>query len=486
MQARRVVIVALHAGALAGDDACRTRKARADILAEKAVRRGEHQAAQAGAGAAAAGVGDALHRQRRLLGGKRILLQPLGRDFGGVEQVEVADGLGQAVPDRRGPGTGSSGETFAIATARSASPSGSDAAVAETLATRLPTKTRSEISSLSDDSVLSTLPSRTETPVERPRTATASAASAPALSGGFDQSGDAVDKLGASERWSIIARVLPGCRDGDFVARPWRTIYCSNPACAMGRRHSRLIETRDREGTLNVAVEGSIYSEMLLLLGGAVVAAPLFKRIGLGTILGYLAAGVAIGPVARLITGGEAILHVAELGIVFLLFIIGLELKPSRLWGLRRADLRPRPGAGAGHRGAARAGRAWPCSGWRCLPRWSSASGWRCRRRPLRCRSSNRTARAMPSLGQTAFSILLFQDLAIVPLLALIPLLAPAPAGAPSPILPQLGDRARSHCRAGARRPLSAQPAVPDHRQYRRQGGDDRGRAAGRARRRRR
>ena len=80
----------------------------------------------------------------------------------------------------------------------------------------------------------------------------------------------------------------------------------------------------------------AIYSEILLLLGGAVVSAPLFKRIGLGTILGYLAAGIAIGPAARLITDGEEILHVAELGIVFLLFIIGLELKPSRLWSLRR------------------------------------------------------------------------------------------------------------------------------------------------------
>ena len=80
----------------------------------------------------------------------------------------------------------------------------------------------------------------------------------------------------------------------------------------------------------------AMYSEILLLLGGAVVSAPLFKRIGLGTILGYLAAGIAIGPAARLITDGEEILHVAELGIVFLLFIIGLELKPSRLWSLRR------------------------------------------------------------------------------------------------------------------------------------------------------
>ena len=85
-----------------------------------------------------------------------------------------------------------------------------------------------------------------------------------------------------------------------------------------------------------VAADPPIYTEALLLLGGAVVSAPLFKRIGLGTVLGYLAAGVVIGPIARFITGGEEILSVAELGVVFLLFIIGLELKPTRLWALRR------------------------------------------------------------------------------------------------------------------------------------------------------
>ena len=79
-----------------------------------------------------------------------------------------------------------------------------------------------------------------------------------------------------------------------------------------------------------------IYSQALMLLGGAVVAAPIFKRLGLGTILGYLCAGVLIGPVAQSITDGEQILHVSELGVVFLLFIIGLELKPSRLWQMRR------------------------------------------------------------------------------------------------------------------------------------------------------
>ncbi len=74
-----------------------------------------------------------------------------------------------------------------------------------------------------------------------------------------------------------------------------------------------------------------VFSEALVLLGGAVVSAPLFKKLGLGTVLGYLAAGVVIGPLLGLIHDGEDILSVAELGVVFLLFVIGLELKPSRL-----------------------------------------------------------------------------------------------------------------------------------------------------------
>ncbi|HEU4985586.1 MAG TPA: cation:proton antiporter, partial [Rhizobiaceae bacterium] len=81
---------------------------------------------------------------------------------------------------------------------------------------------------------------------------------------------------------------------------------------------------------------GIPFAQPLLLLAGAVLAAPLFKRFGLGTILGYLAAGFVIGPVAQLVADGDQILNVAQLGIVFLLFIIGLELSPSRLWALRR------------------------------------------------------------------------------------------------------------------------------------------------------
>ena len=64
----------------------------------------------------------------------------------------------------------------------------------------------------------------------------------------------------------------------------------------------------------------------------------LSRRLGLGSVLGYLAAGVVIGPVAQLITGAEQIMQVAELGIVMFLFLIGLELKPARLWSMR-ADI---------------------------------------------------------------------------------------------------------------------------------------------------
>jgi glutathione-regulated potassium-efflux system protein KefB len=77
--------------------------------------------------------------------------------------------------------------------------------------------------------------------------------------------------------------------------------------------------------------------QLVALLGAGVVAVPVFKRIGLGSVIGYLAAGIAIGPFGLgLFTDPQAILHVAELGVVMFLFVIGLEMRPSRLWGLRR------------------------------------------------------------------------------------------------------------------------------------------------------
>src|SRR4029453_1810788 len=76
---------------------------------------------------------------------------------------------------------------------------------------------------------------------------------------------------------------------------------------------------------------------IIVLLAAAVITAPLFKRLGLGSVLGYLAGGIVIGPFGlRVFADPASILQVAELGVVMFLFVIGLEMRPSRLWGLRR------------------------------------------------------------------------------------------------------------------------------------------------------
>lgn len=74
-----------------------------------------------------------------------------------------------------------------------------------------------------------------------------------------------------------------------------------------------------------------------IILAAAVITVPVARRLGLGALLGFLVAGAAIGPEALgLVTDVDAILHFAELGVVLLLFVIGLELQPSRLWTLRK------------------------------------------------------------------------------------------------------------------------------------------------------
>jgi glutathione-regulated potassium-efflux system protein KefB len=78
--------------------------------------------------------------------------------------------------------------------------------------------------------------------------------------------------------------------------------------------------------------------QALIYLGAGVIAVPIFTRLGAGSVLGYLVAGIVIGPWGlRLVTGAQTLLHFAELGIVFLLFLVGLELNVNRVWSLRRA-----------------------------------------------------------------------------------------------------------------------------------------------------
>ena len=179
----------------------------------------------------------------------------------------------------------------------------------------------------------------------------------------------------------------------------------------------------------------SVFAQALVILGAAVVAAPIYKRIGLGTVLGYLAAGIIVGPVLGLIAQGEDILHVAELGVVMLLFIIGLELKPSRLWALRRdifgLGLAQVLTCGFTLMGAAMlfAGLEWQTA--MIIGFGLSLSSTAFAMQLLEARHEMNSP-----YGQRAFSILLFQDLAIVPLLALIPLLSPnAATGGQSPFI---------------------------------------------------
>lgn len=182
-----------------------------------------------------------------------------------------------------------------------------------------------------------------------------------------------------------------------------------------------------------MSAPNDLFSETILLLGGAVVAAPIFKKLGLGTVLGYLAAGIVIGPVFHGITDGEQILAVAELGVVFLLFIIGLELKPSRLWQMRRDIF------GLGTAQVMATGLVLTLLAW-----FSEVLDWRGSIVAGFGLALSSTAFAMQILegdgdvntryGQRSFSMLLFQDLAIVPLLALITVLDGSGEGSNAPL----------------------------------------------------
>ncbi|STT01298.1 glutathione-regulated potassium-efflux system protein KefC [Klebsiella pneumoniae] len=95
--------------------------------------------------------------------------------------------------------------------------------------------------------------------------------------------------------------------------------------------------------------------QALIYLGAAALIVPIAVRLGLGSVLGYLIAGCIIGPWAlRLVTDAEAILHFAEIGVVLMLFVIGLELDPQRLWKLRASVFWRRRAADGGLRGVDR------------------------------------------------------------------------------------------------------------------------------------
>ena len=167
----------------------------------------------------------------------------------------------------------------------------------------------------------------------------------------------------------------------------------------------------------------TLTAQIAVFLAAAVIAVPLFRRFKLSAVLGYLAAGAVIGPWGlRVVTDVEGILHFSELGVVMLLFAIGLELQPSRLWVLRNAVF----GAGfaqvavttAALAGVARLfGQPWPAA--LVIGFALSLSSTALILQVLAERNELSTRH-----GRAAFAVLLFQDLAIIPALIAVPLLA--------------------------------------------------------------
>ncbi|MFM9927136.1 glutathione-regulated potassium-efflux system protein KefC [Variovorax sp. H27-G14] len=165
----------------------------------------------------------------------------------------------------------------------------------------------------------------------------------------------------------------------------------------------------------------------LIYLGAAVLVVPLSKFLGLGSIIGYLVAGIAIGPWGLgLVSSVEDVLHFAEFGVVLMLFLVGLELEPKRLWNLRR----PIFGWGAA--------QVLSCAAVLFAAGYAVGAEWRVALVAALGLALSSTAIALqvfgernllktPS-GQAGFSILLFQDVAAIPILALLPLLAGATA----------------------------------------------------------
>jgi len=169
--------------------------------------------------------------------------------------------------------------------------------------------------------------------------------------------------------------------------------------------------------------DGFFY-QAFIYLTAAVISVPIAKRLGLGSVLGYLIAGIAIGPFGLHLVGeeGQDVMHFAEFGVVMMLFLIGLELQPSLLWKLRAPIL----GLGGLQVGLTAAlisliglflGLSWKVALAVGLILALSSTA-------IVLQTLNEKDLMKTDAGQSAFSVLLFQDIAVIPMLAILPLLA--------------------------------------------------------------
>lgn len=171
-------------------------------------------------------------------------------------------------------------------------------------------------------------------------------------------------------------------------------------------------------------MHGFLWSAVLFLLA-AVVAVPITKKLGFGSVLGYLLAGIIIGPAGfQFVNNVEDILHFSEFGVVLLLFLIGLELEPKKLWQLRV------PIFGMGGAQVASCFFAFSFAAWMLglsVPiSLLIGMGFSLSSTALVLQIFNEKGKLNSESGKGAFSILLFQDIAVIPMIAILPLLGAA------------------------------------------------------------
>ncbi|WP_373433093.1 glutathione-regulated potassium-efflux system protein KefB [Vibrio anguillarum] len=172
-----------------------------------------------------------------------------------------------------------------------------------------------------------------------------------------------------------------------------------------------------------MALSGDFLQSSVVFLTAAVVAVPIAQRAGLGSVLGYLLAGVAIGPWGLgLISDVQAILHFAEFGVVLLLFLIGLELNPKKLWQMRGPIL------GLGGAQVVVSTLVIASIAYLLGVNWQSSlvigMGLALSSTAIALRVIEEQGLTRSEAGQSGFAVLLFQDIAVIPMLAFLPLLA--------------------------------------------------------------
>jgi glutathione-regulated potassium-efflux system protein KefB len=175
---------------------------------------------------------------------------------------------------------------------------------------------------------------------------------------------------------------------------------------------------------------GPVIGPAVVLMGAAVLAVPLFRRLGLGSVLGYFAAGALVGPsVLGLFTDPDTILHFAELGVVMFLFVIGLELRPQKLWALRGQIF----GLGLAQVSLATALLTFAgvvAFALSPVTAFIAGAGFVLSSTAVIMSSLQERGEIASPEGQKSVSILLFEDLLIVPLLVVVAFLSPVGQGA--------------------------------------------------------